>query len=459
MSNPSLNQTDSCCKPTPQWMLSDALARGDNFHLFTGADARRIDGDLAELRELRRQRVGGSVFKRTGSAYWQLKFLVGDRWVYESSGTTDKRAAQRLLAFKVYQASTGALPGTATFEKAIELLLDDARVRGLRSVSRLERASRPLLARLAGRRAKEISHSALVKYAADRRKDGRTSDSIKFELDVARRALKLAQREGWITSVSESPRIEHLRVRSGFFDAHEWAQVRKHLRPDFRDAADFAFLSGWRSMEVLTLQWSNFDDRAGVVKLDVGTTKSGAGRVLPIADYPQLAEVIERRRAVAKRLTADAVISPWVFCFAEPLKVGERTYRAAGSPLFRPDRDGGLPTILRQEWAAACRAAGLPGRMFHDLRRSAARNFERAGIPRSVARRLGGWSDKIYSRYAIGAESELGAAVGKVAEYVTQTGWHSSGTQKKNSLKSATSLAEGGGSRTLRQAHCPPSRF
>lgn len=45
--------------------------------------------------------------------------------------------------------------------------------------------------------------------------------------------------------------------------------------------------------------------------------------------------------------------------------------------------------------------------MFHDLRRSAARNFERAGIPRSVARKLGGWSDKIYSRYAIGAESEL----------------------------------------------------
>ena len=91
----------------------------------------------------------------------------------------------------------------------------------------------------------------------------------------------------------------------------------------------------------------------------------------------------------------------------------------------------GLPSFLREEWAAACNAAGFPGRTLHDLRRSAARNFERAGILRSVARRLGGWSDKIYSRYAIGAESELGTAVGKVAEYVLRAGWHSRGTRKK----------------------------
>jgi len=454
VSNSTLNQSDLPSKPTPESILADARARRDEIvQIYTGEHARSLQADLNELRELRRERAGGKVFKRAGSSKWQLRYLVGDRWVDESSGTTDKREAQRWLAFKVYQASTGALPGTAKIEQAIELLLNDASVRGLRSVKRLERAKRPLLARLSGMRAKDVSHSVLLKYAANRKIDGRTPDSIKFELEVLRRALKLAQREGWIASLPEFPRIEHLHVRSGFFDAHEWAQVRVHLRPDFRDAADFAFLSGWRSMEVLALQWSNVDERAGVVKLDVGTTKSGAGRVLPIADYPQLAEVIERRRAVAKRLAAGAVISPWVFCFAEPLKVRGRTYRAAGAPLFRPDRDRGLPTILRDEWAAACRAAGFPGRMFHDLRRSAARNFERAGIPRSVARRLGGWSDKIYSRYAIGAESELGAAVGKVAEYVTRAGWHSRGTQKKTSRKSGTSMAEGGGSRTLRRQH------
>jgi len=459
MSDSSLNQTDARSKPTPESQLRDALARGDGFQLFTGEDFRRVQADLAELRELRRERAGGTVFKRAGSSKWQHRYRVGDRWVDESSGTTDKREAQRLLAWKVYQASTGALPGTARIEQAIELLLNDARVRGLRSVSRLERASRPLLARLSGMRAKDVSHSTLVTYAADRRKDSCAPDSIKFELDVAHRALKLAMREGWITSLPEFPRIEHLHVRSGFFDAHEWAQVRQHLQPDFRDAADFAYLSGWREMEALALQWSNVDLRARMVRLDEGTTKSGRGRVLPFADYPQVAEVIERRSAVRERLAREAVIARWVFCFSAPLRVSNRTYHAAGAPLFKSGGDRGLLNSLRDEWSAACKAVGLPGRMFHDLRRSAARNFERAGIPRSVARRLGGWSDKIYSRYAIGAESELGSAVGKVAEYVTRAGWHSRGTRSKNPIKLRGKAAEGGGSRTLRQAQCLPSRF
>ncbi len=452
MSDPRLNQTDAPCNPTPESILADARARRDDIvQIYTGEHARSLQADLNELRELRRERAGGKVFKRAGSSKWQLRYLVGDRWVDESSGTTDKREAQRWLAFKVYQASTGALPGTAKIEQAIELLLNDASVRGLRGVKRLERAKRPLLARLSGMRAKDVSHSVLLNYAANRKVDGRTPDSIKLELEVLRRALKLAQREGWIISLPEFPRIEHLHVRSGFFDAHEWQQVRKHLRPDFRDAADFAFLTGWREMEILALTWSNVDERAGVVKLDAGSTKSGASRVLPFADYPQVAEVIERRRAVAKRLAGNAVITPWVFCFAEPLKGSGRTYRAAGAPLFRADRDRGLPSFLREEWAAACKAAGFPGRTFHDLRRSAARNFERSGIPRSVARRLGGWSDKIYSRYAIGAESELGAAVGKVAEYVTRAGWHSRGSRSESPIKLRAEVAEGGGSRTLRR--------
>src|SRR5271154_3792657 len=259
MSNSRLDQSDLSSKPTPptpESILADAREqRQEVVAVYTEEHARRLEADLNELRELRKERAGGKVFKRKNSSKWQLRYLVGDRWVDESSGKTDKREAERWLAFKVYQASTGALPGTAKIEQAIELLLNDANVRGLRSVKRLERAKRPLLARLSGMRAKDVSHSVLLKYAANRKIDGRAPDSIKFELEVLRRALKLAQREGWITSLPEFPRIEHLHVRSGFFDAHDWAQVRVHLRPDFRDAADFAFLSGWREMEILTLTW------------------------------------------------------------------------------------------------------------------------------------------------------------------------------------------------------------
>jgi len=424
-----------------------------NFHLATGPDARRLYAELAELRELRLKAAGGYVFKRERSPYWQIKYRVGGKWRHESSHTENKRDANALLTEKVFHASAGTLPGTASFEQAIELLLNDARVRGLKSLSRLERAGRPLLAQFEGLRVKDITRSALVKYAADRQRQDCAPDSVKFELDVLHRALKLAQREGWITVLPDFPRIAHLHVRAGFFDPHEWSQVREHLRPDFRDAADFAFLTGWREMEVLGLKWSDVNLRTGEVRLDAGSTKSGAGRVLPFSYDSRLTRLIERREAIKKRLAMASVISPWVFCFEQPLRVRGRTYHAAGAPLFRPDRDRGLPTALREEWSAACAATGLPGRMFHDLRRSAARNFERAGIPRSVARKLGGWSDKIYSRYAIGADSELGAAVGQAAEYVARAGWHSGSTEAKSSMKPREKLAEGGGSRTLRRQY------
>ncbi|HTT75205.1 MAG TPA: hypothetical protein VMF50_04410 [Candidatus Binataceae bacterium] len=68
-------------------------------------------------------------------------------------------------------------------------------------------------------------------------------------------------------------------------------------------------------MEVLDLKWTSVDLRAGLVRLEIGSNKSGAGRVLPFTDYSQLAEVIERRRVVAKRLAVAGVIAPWLFCF------------------------------------------------------------------------------------------------------------------------------------------------
>jgi hypothetical protein len=48
-------------------------------------------------------------------------------------------------------------------------------------------------------------------------------------------------------------------------------------------------------------------------------------------------------------------------------------------------RNGKRIKDLRGAWYAACTAAGCPGRILHDFRRTAVRNLERAGVPRSAA--------------------------------------------------------------------------
>lgn len=67
-------------------------------------------------------------------------------------------------------------------------------------------------------------------------------------------------------------------------------------------------------------------------------------------------------------------------------------------------------------WKTACKAAGQNGRLVHDLRRSAVRNLERAGVSRSVAMKLTGQkTESVYRRYAITSAADLAEGVQKLA--------------------------------------------
>jgi integrase len=71
-------------------------------------------------------------------------------------------------------------------------------------------------------------------------------------------------------------------------------------------------------------------------------------------------------------------------------------------------RNGRRIKGFRRAWAKACEDAGVPGRILHDLQRSAVRNMERAGLSRSVAMQLTGHkTEAVYRRYAITSEADL----------------------------------------------------
>jgi integrase len=78
---------------------------------------------------------------------------------------------------------------------------------------------------------------------------------------------------------------------------------------------------------------------------------------------------------------------------------------------------GGNPIKdFRSAWQSACERAGLAGRIPHDFRRTAVRNLERAGVPRSAAMAMVGHkTEAIYRRYAIADEGMLREGAIKLA--------------------------------------------
>ncbi len=108
-------------------------------------------------------------------------------------------------------------------------------------------------------------------------------------------------------------------------------------------------------------------------RLDPGTTKNGEGRVFPLTR--ELRHVLERQQAIAETLKRERGLIPrYVFCFTIFKKAGQRISEAG---------------FIHQWWKARV-AAGCPGRIPHDCRRTAVRNLVRAGVPERVAMQLTG---------------------------------------------------------------------
>ncbi|MBM3789493.1 MAG: hypothetical protein FJW35_03980 [Acidobacteria bacterium] len=72
----------------------------------------------------------------------------------------------------------------------------------------------------------------------------------------------------------------------------------------------------------------------------------------------------------------------------------------------------------RKSWQTATEKVGLVGRIPHDFRRTAVRNLERAGVPRTVAMKLVGHkTESIYRRFAIVARQDLVDGLKRLADY------------------------------------------
>jgi integrase len=239
-----------------------------------------------------------------------------------------------------------------------------------------------------GRLVTTISTASIREYQQHRRQAGAAAATVNRETSALSRMFRLSVQLGILNSMPVFPnRLAENGPRQGFFEHAEYLKVRSHLPRPYQDFLDFAYYSGWRKHEVWDLRWDEIDREGGVIRLPPHRSKTRTGRVLPIST--PLAAVLKHRSAVRK---------------GNILVFG---------------RDNVTVRAWRRAWPDACRKAGVPGRVLHDCRRTAARNLVRAGIPERVAMTLTGHKTRcVFDRYNIVNERELADAGEQLARYL-----------------------------------------
>jgi len=310
----------------------------------------------------------GGVFRR--GRIWWICYRAAGKTVQESSGSTRKQDAVDLRESKRTQARAGTLVPDArhvTFEDLLEMLKADWTAKGNRSTPNIGHIKE----HFAGWKAQAITTDAVRAYEAQRLAAGAARSTVNQELAGLRRAFRLAIEAGRLASkpVIKTPTPDN--ARKGFVTPQQFLKVADELPEWARGPWGYAYLTGWRCRsEVLPLTWNNIDWRTGVVRIE--TSKNGEPREFPFASYPPLAGLLQTQHA--------AQDGPFVFH-----QGGERIQYEKFNKARR----------------SACRRAKVDA-IAHDLRRTAVRNLERAGVSRSVAMSLTGHkTEAVYRRYAI----------------------------------------------------------
>ena len=325
----------------------------------------------------------------------------------ESTGTTKETVARRVLRTREGDVERG-IPinpkmGRITFEDAAADLLNDYRVNATRTHAHAKRRiDLHLKPAFRGMRLLSISTPSIRAYVVARQDVGAKPATINRELALLKRMFTLALQAGKLYAKPHIQMLQENNTRTGFFETDQFEAVCRHLPPSLVPLVLFAYLTGWRlKSEILPLEWRQVDWQGRMVRLEPGTTKNREGRCFPFT--ARLETLLKDRLAEHDRLKKAGRIVPFLF-----------------------HRDGERIRDFRRAWNTACEAAGCPGRIPHDFRRTAVRNLERAGVPRSAAMAMVGHkTESIYRRYAIVDAGVLRDAAAKIDGVVgTISGFH-----------------------------------
>lgn len=363
----------------------------------------------------------GCVFQRRGRGFWILKWSHRGESFSESSRSTDRAVAVKLLKQRQDELARNAVVGPKAERFELGQMIDDM----LAARRHSERRSEPtspvkMLVEFFGARTRvvDISLDRLKRYVAWRRARGLrgkagaravANGTINRELATLRYAFAVAVANRRISRdhppVFKSVMLKEADARQGFVEPAEFARLRDALPEYLRNAVSFLYLTGWRKGAMRTVEWARdlkleFDAGnvvGGTLTLQAANAKNGRAQRLPLTG--DLLEVV--RRAWAEREPE----CPYVFHDRDrPRKPNDARVGAIGN--------------FKSAWSTACAKAGFPNLYVHDLRRSGGRNLIRSGVPESVARQITGHRTRaMFDRYDITSEEDLTNAIERVSDY------------------------------------------
>ncbi|MBI5886165.1 MAG: site-specific integrase [Deltaproteobacteria bacterium] len=331
------------------------------------------------------------LYRRKDSPFYWMSFRANGHRVYESTGTDNKRMAERIHAQKVLEIAEAKLTGKASSRTADGLtpfsslasqyLVWAERQKAVRNKRTFclslnaafgTLALRELTTQLAERYQSTLSASGKKPATANRHiacLKHMISKAVEWEL-VDETVLKRVRRAKLLPE--HNRRLRYLSTEES---AALVAACDAHLRP----VVVLALNTGMRKEEILSLVWERHVDlRHGFLLLDI--TKNGERREVPI--NTTLRRELGR---IVRRLDC-----PYVFA----------------------DEQGKRYHNVKRSFASACRRAGLKDFRFHDLRHTFASQLVMAGVDlTTVSRLLGHKSLTMTLRYSHLAPAHLAKAV------------------------------------------------
>lgn len=339
-----------------------------------------------------RPRGTGSLYHQKGSAAWWVKYYRNGKAYRESTHKTDEKEAQDFLTRRLGEIVTGNFSGPKTERVRIDELADDLlrdyRINGKRSLGDVEARWKLHLKPFFGDlKAVDVSSDLVARYVDKRQGQKAKNATINRELAALKRMFHLGQKATppKVNRIPGFPRLAEDNVRKGFLeDAQYEVLFGSNSENWFRAIVEVGRTYGWRVGELLSMRVKQVDLISRTIRLEPGTTKNRDGR-----------EVTMTKRVQELLKLCVFGKQPEGFVFT----------RSNGTPV----RD------FRGTWEKACGKAGVFGLLFHDLRRTAARNLRKAGVAEGVIMKIGGWRTRsVFERYAIVSQADIADAIGKL---------------------------------------------